>query len=116
MKARRQASSILRLLPNRSTSRYAYNPLVIFFFFFPSISVYCSQPRLVGIIHLTLTDPFLRQVHIPPDNSETDGCASMSRDREPQGDNVDSHQITRELISPSLAVSFIPYRYLFQAV
>jgi hypothetical protein len=41
----------------------------------------------------------------------------MSRVREPQGDNDDSHRIARELISaPSLTVSFIPYRYLFQAV
>ncbi|KAI9437562.1 hypothetical protein H4582DRAFT_283207 [Lactarius indigo] len=35
-------------------------------------------------------------VHIPPDNSETEESASLSRDRESKEDNTDSHSITRE--------------------
>ncbi|KAH9055425.1 hypothetical protein EDB87DRAFT_1579827 [Lactarius vividus] len=43
--------------------------------------------------------PEYLSVHISPDNSETEEPTYLSRDRESKEDNIDSHSITREVIT-----------------
>lgn len=48
-------------------------------------------------------------VHIPPDNSEIEEPTCLSRDRESKEDNIDSHSITREVITAtSHGLSLVP--------